>query len=161
MLENLNVMHLKSWHYARLILVYMFDTLFLFPSPQTKAYLHKSEHKNQVNRAWSRTFSHDNWQALATWLDYILYYARCFDDSIAQNYAGLIYLALAPLRRGVCYYTMFMNNLFRGVVNDSLDRTTSIVVIFVYTEPECDHDSFLAFSIGSIKQNQNYSLNSC
>ena len=45
MLENLNVMHLKSWHYARLILVYMFDTLFFFPSPQTKAYLHKSEHK--------------------------------------------------------------------------------------------------------------------
>ena len=59
------------------------------------------------------------------------------------------------------YYTMFMNNLFRGVVNDSLDRTTNFVVTFIYTEPGYEHDSFLAFSIGSIKQNQNCSLNSC
>ena len=52
-----------------------------------------------------------------------------------------------------------MNNLFRGVVNDSLDRTTNFVVTFIYTEPGYEHDSFLAFSIGSIKQNQNCSLN--
>ena len=90
----------------------------------------------------------------------VLYYARCsVDYSIVQNNASLMYLALAPLRR--LTILCFMNNLFRGVVNDSLDRTTNIVVTFVCTEPGYEHDSFLAFSIGSIKQNQNCSLNSC
>ena len=120
-LDNLNVMHLKSWQYARLILVYMFDTLFLFPSPQTKAYLRKSEHKSQVNRARSRTFSHDNWQALAVWLDYALLRSMLRRQHCPELCRFNI---SSPSTFEARYYTMFMNNLFRGVVNDSLYRTT-------------------------------------